>query len=75
MTATVYPASILSTSEKNAYVPINGEASAEEIGLQSINIEKVGDCGKQQQQQQPENNISNVQLVAKIVMLIGLCKA
>ncbi len=65
MTATVYPASILTTSDKNAYVPINGEASAEEIGLQAIN--HVSD-------EKAEPVVSNSHLISKIALLIGLCK-
>ena len=64
MTASVYPASILTTSEKNAYAPINGEASAEEISLQAINHTV---------DEKPEATMSNGQLVSKIAMLIGLC--
>ena len=69
MTATVYPASILTTSEKNAYVPINGEASNEEINLQSIGVE-----GLALEDKQTTKDVTSAQLVAKIAMLIGLCK-
>lgn len=71
MTATVHPAPLLSI-DKNAYVAIDTQGSAEEIHLQSI--EPLAEKEEVKLVPTDASTDSSTKLYLKISMLIGLCK-